>query len=35
MLDLGAVVDAKGLGASIEPDAGAMDPMPKAAWPPR
>jgi hypothetical protein len=34
MLDLGAVVDAKGLGAAIEPDTTAMDRMPKAAWPP-
>lgn len=34
MLDLGAVVDAKGLGAAIEPDTAAMDRMPKAAWPP-
>jgi hypothetical protein len=34
MLDLGSVVDALGLGAAIEPDTGAMDAMPKAAWPP-
>ncbi|GGJ38342.1 enolase-like domain-containing protein [Neoroseomonas lacus] len=34
MLELGAVVDAKGLGAAIEPDTAAMDHMPKAAWPP-
>ena len=34
MLDLGAVVDAKGLGAAIEPDTTAMELMPKAAWPP-
>jgi hypothetical protein len=34
-LDLGSVVDAVGLGAALEPDLGAMQPMPKAAWPPR
>ena len=34
VLDLGSVVDAKGLGAAIEPDVTAMDAMPKAAWPP-
>jgi hypothetical protein len=34
MLDLGSVVDARGLGAAIEPDTQAMDPMPRAAWPP-
>lgn len=34
MLELGAVVDAKGLGAAIEPDTTAMDRMAKAAWPP-
>ncbi|HWT10126.1 MAG TPA: mandelate racemase [Roseomonas sp.] len=33
MLELGSVVDAKGLGASIEPDTAAMDHMPRAAWP--
>jgi hypothetical protein len=33
MLDLGSVLAAKGLGAAIEPDTGAMDPMPRAAWP--
>ena len=34
MLDLASVNAAKGLGAAIEPDMGAMDAMPKAAWPP-
>jgi hypothetical protein len=34
MLELGSVVDAPGLGAAIEPDTQAMDPMPRAAWPP-
>jgi hypothetical protein len=34
-LDLGSVVDAVGLGASLEPDVAAMDPMPAAVWPPR
>jgi hypothetical protein len=33
MLDLGSVVDAPGLGSAIEPDAAAMEPMPRAAWP--
>jgi hypothetical protein len=33
MLELGSVVDAKGLGAAIEPDTAAMEPMPRAAWP--
>jgi len=34
LLELGSVVTAPGLGASIEPDTAAMDPMPPAAWPP-
>jgi hypothetical protein len=34
MLDLGSVVDARGLGAAMEPDTAAMEAMPKAAWPP-
>jgi hypothetical protein len=33
MLELGSVVDAPGLGAAIEPDTAAMEPMPRAAWP--
>ncbi len=32
-LDLGSVVDAVGLGASLDPDVASMDPMPAAAWP--
>ena len=32
MLDL-ASLDTPGLGATLEPDTGAMAPMPKAAWP--
>lgn len=32
-LELGSVNAAKGLGAAIEPDVRAMEPMPKAAWP--
>jgi hypothetical protein len=35
MLELGSVVDAVGLGAALEPDVAAMEPMPAAAWPPR
>ncbi|MBR0671054.1 enolase-like domain-containing protein [Neoroseomonas soli] len=35
MLELGSVVGAVGLGAAIEPDTAAMQPMPGAAWPPR
>lgn len=34
MLELGSVVEAKGLGAATEPDTAAMQRMPKAAWPP-
>jgi hypothetical protein len=33
MLELGSVADAPGLGAAIEPDTAAMEPMPRAAWP--
>jgi hypothetical protein len=33
MLDLGSVVDAKGLGAAIEPETKAMAPMPISTWP--
>jgi hypothetical protein len=34
MLELGSVLAAKGLGAGIEPDTAAMEPMLRAAWPP-
>lgn len=34
VLELGSVIDAKGLGAAIEPDTTAMERMPRAAWPP-
>ena len=34
MLELGSVVEAKGLGAATEPDTAAMQHMPRAAWPP-
>jgi len=27
-------LDTPGLGAATEPDYAAMEPMPKAAWPP-
>ena len=33
VLDLGSVVDAVGLGAALEPDVAAMEPMRSAAWP--
>lgn len=33
MLEIGSVLDARGLGATVEPDLAAMEPMPKAAWP--
>ena len=35
VLDLGSVVDAVGLGAALEPDLSAVQPMPPAAWPPQ
>ncbi|MBW6398229.1 mandelate racemase [Roseomonas sp. HJA6] len=35
MLDLGSVIDAVGLGATVEPDVAAMETMPAAVWPPR
>jgi hypothetical protein len=31
-LEIGSL-DVPGMGATLEPDTGAMDPMPKAAWP--
>ena len=34
MLELGSVLDAVGLGTSLEPDTAAMEPMRKPAWPP-
>ena len=33
VLDIGSVVDAVGLGAALEPDVAAMEPMRRAAWP--
>jgi len=34
MLEFGSVVEARGLGAAVEPDTAAMEPMRKADWPP-